>query len=129
MNFLSHINNKSNIEIIDEVENKIRIKELKEIINFNSFIMNQLNIKSSDTVAIVLENGPKFITSFLSVINVCISAPLNPSYSLGEFSFYYKDLKPKALVTDLNETHPAIIIAKKINIKILALEKFFFKTE
>ena len=72
MNFLSHINNKSNIEIIDEVENKIRIKELKEIINFNSFIMNQLNIKSSDTVAIVLENGPKFITSFLCVINVCI---------------------------------------------------------
>ena len=129
MNFLSHINNKSNIEIIDEVENKIRIKELKEIINFNSFIMNQLNIKASDTVAIVLENGPKFITSFLSVINVCISAPLNPSYSLGEFSFYYKDLKPKALVTDLNETHPAIIIAKKINIKILVLEKFFFQTE
>ncbi len=127
MNFLTHIKNKKSIAIIDEKNSLISLNELKEIIEFNSNIISKINVKNTDTVAIVLENGPVFITSFLSIINNCISAPLNPSYTEGEFDFYFKDLKPKALVTNFTIDHPALKVAKKNKIKVINIEKYYFK--
>ena len=60
-----------------------------------------------------MENGPEFITSFLSCINSTVAAPLNPNYTASEFNFYFKDLKPKALITNLPSNHPSIKISYK----------------
>jgi len=126
MNFLTHIKNKKSLAIIDENKNFIKSDELQKVVKFNSVIISKINIKRTDTVAIVLENGPDFITSFLSVINTCIAAPLNPSYTEGEFNFYFKDLKPKALITNFSKDHPSLNIAKKYKIKIINIKKHRF---
>ena len=129
MNFLTHIKNKKSLAIIDENKNFIKSDELQKVVKFNSIIISKINIKRTDTLAIVLENGPDFITSFLSVINTCIAAPLNPSYTEGEFNFYFKDLKPKALITNFSKDHPSLNIAKKYKIKIINIEKYRFLIE
>ena len=129
MNFLTHIKNKKSLTIIDENKDLIKSNELQKIIKFNSNIISKLNIKKNDTLAIVLENGPVFITSFLSVINTCIAAPLNPSYTDSEFKFYFKDLKPKALITNYTINHSSLKIAKKFKIKIINFDKYHFKVD
>ena len=90
--------------------------------------LREIGIKKNDIVAIVLDNGVKFISSFFSVINSCISAPLNPNYSEREFNFYYSDLKPKVLVTDMKDDHASVKVAKKRKIKIINLKKYLFET-
>ena len=76
MNLISEIKTKKSLQIIYEDNKQINLDDLVEIIDQNSSVLNQLSIKKKDTVAIVLENGPEFITSFLSSINCCIAAPL-----------------------------------------------------
>ena len=50
-----------------------------------------VGLKPGMTVNIVINNGIEFIASFLSVIRCgAIAAPLNPSYTANEFSFYMK---------------------------------------
>ena len=45
-------------------------------------------IATSDKLAIVLPNGPEMAAAFISVANVCATAPLNPAYREEEFAFY-----------------------------------------
>ena len=129
MNFLRKIKNKNQISIINENNENISAKLLFKIIEHNSDIIRKLKIKKIDTIAIVIENSPAFITSFLSTINVCIAAPLNPGYTSSEFAFYFKDLKPKALITNLKSTHPSIKIAYKNKVKILRINNLLFTTK
>ena len=126
MNLINYLKEKKTITIFSEKGDQLKISSLMKLIETNKKVFNNMNINKSDTIAIVLDNGTKFITSFLSVISSCIAAPLNPNYSEREFEFYYSDLKPKALITDMGEDHPSIIIAKKRKIKLLSLKKKLF---
>ena len=127
MNLISEIKTKKSLQIIYEDNKQINLDDLVEIIDQNSSVLNQLSIKKKDTVAIVLENGPEFITSFLSSINCCIAAPLNPNYTSSEFAFYFKDLKPKGLITNFPSNHPSIKTAYKHKTKIIRLDGFYYK--
>ena len=129
MNFLSKLNDKKNLSIIDENYESINLALLQKIVKFNSDILNKLGIKNNNTIGIIMENGPAFVTSFLSNINVCISAPLNPNYTTSEFRFYFKDLKPRAVITNLKSTHPGLKIAYAFKIPVIRLDNFFFKVD
>ena len=128
MNLISKLKRKKSLSIFYEENKKINIKDLLLIIDENTITLNKLGIKKEDTIAVVLENGPTFITSFLTIINCCVSAPLNPNYTASEFNFYFKDLKPKALVTNFDSSHPSIKVAYKRKIKIIRLQSFNFIT-
>ena len=128
MNLVSKLKNKKSLNIIYE-NNNINSYSLLQIIEHNTIILKKLAIKKKDTIAIVLENGPEFITSFLSCINSTVAAPLNPNYTASEFDFYFKDLKPKALITNLPSNHPSIKISYKNKVKIIRLEDFLFKVD
>ena len=110
MNFVRKIKNKNQISIINENNENISAKLLFKIIEHNSDIIRKLKIKKIDTIAIVIENSPAFITSFLSTINVCIAAPLNPSYTSSEFAFYIED------ACGLPPLHPYTICAYCVRI-------------
>ena len=90
MNLVSKLKNKKSLNIIYE-NNNINSNSLLQIIEYNTIILKKLAIKKKDTIAIVLENGPEFITSFLSCINSTVAAPLNPNYTASEFDFYFKE--------------------------------------
>ena len=57
-------------------------------------------VRSHDTVAVVLPNGPDAALAFLGVASAAACAPLNPAYTAGELAFYLDDLHAGALVTD-----------------------------
>ncbi len=129
MNLISKIKTKKSLKIIYEGNNQINLNNLIKIIDQNLCNLKKLGFKKKDTVAIVLENGPEFITSFLSSINCCIAAPLNPNYTSSEFDFYFKDLKPKGIITNFPSNHPSLKTAYKHKTKIIRLENFHFKID
>ena len=129
MNLISKIKTKVSLKIVYDENNQINLSNLLKIIDKNSSFLNKIGIKKNDTVAIVLENGPEFITTFLSSINCCIAAPLNPNYTSSEFDFYFKDLKPKGLITNFQSNHPSIKTAYKHKTKIIRLEGFDYKID
>ena len=61
--------------------------------------LNRFGIGRGDRVAIVMGNGPEMLISSLAVTMCSVALPLNPKYKKGEFSFYYDDTRPCALIT------------------------------
>src|SRR5579883_349279 len=58
-----------------------------------------LGIGRGDRVAIVLPNGPEIVATFLAVVHGgAVAAPLNPSYTADELTFYFGDIGPRALI-------------------------------
>ena len=80
-----------------------------------------LEIDKNEVVAIVSSNGPKAVTSFLSIAASATAAPLNPSYKEPEFKFYLEDLKAKILLVDSDSHFEARAAAKDLGIKILEI--------
>ena len=114
MNITKFILKNKDINIIADDNAIVNNRTLEKIIKTNSEILKKNNIQSNDNIAIVLNNSIDFVASFFSIINVGVSAPLNPNYTEAEFSFYFKDLKPKIMITNFEENHPSVICAKKI---------------
>ncbi len=68
-----------------------------------------LGFRKGDRIAIVMPNGVENVATFLAVSEIATAAPLNPSYKLEEFQFYYDDTKAKALITlPLMDDSPAV---------------------
>ncbi len=107
--------------IISEEQPVLTFADLKKQILWTKdfFIKNQIN--KTDTLAIVIENGPEMATSFLSTASNCCAAPLNPTFTESEFDFYLDDLKPKALIVSEGSKSSVIKLAKNKGIKIFSL--------
>jgi acyl-CoA synthetase (AMP-forming)/AMP-acid ligase II len=84
--------------------------------------LNRAGIGRNDRVAIVLPNGPDMATCFLAVAAGATAAPLNPAYRADEFAFYLADLKAKALIVQAGVATPAIEVAKRLGLSIIALK-------
>ena len=95
--------------------------DLKKQIDWTRDFFIKNHIQKTDTIAIVIENGPVMASSFLATASNCCAAPLNPSYTSFEFDYYLEDLKPKALIVTENSNSPAIKVAKKRGIRIINL--------
>ncbi|HWE61755.1 MAG TPA: acyl--CoA ligase [Chloroflexota bacterium] len=58
-----------------------------------------VGIMRGDRVAIVLPNGPEIVAAFLAVVHGgAVAAPLNPAYTPDEFTFFFGDIQPRALI-------------------------------
>jgi len=83
--------------------------------------LRAMGISRDDRVAVVLSNGPAMAIAFLATGIAGISAPLNPAYRESEFDFYLSDLNAKALIVQEGIDSPAITVACRRGIPILAL--------
>ncbi|WP_373502965.1 acyl--CoA ligase [Aestuariivirga sp.] len=84
--------------------------------------LHSFGIGAGDRVAIVLPNGPEMATAFITIAQAAVTAPLNPSYRLEEYSFYLEDLKAKALVVMAGYEGPAVVAAESGGIPVLRVE-------
>src|SRR3990172_374025 len=84
-------------------------------------LLNVRGVRHPDRVAIVLPNGPEMAVAFLATAIAGISAPLNPAYRESEFDFYLSDLNAKALIVQEGIDSPAMAVACRRGIPILAL--------
>ena len=76
-------------------------------------------IGRSDRVAIVLPNGPEMATAFVTIAQTAVTAPLNPAFREDEYTFYFNDLKAKALVVKNDYDGPALAAADRAGVHIL----------
>ena len=83
--------------------------------------LNSMGVGRGDRVAIVLPNGPAMATSFLAVGACATCAPLNPSYSESEFSYYFTDLSVKALIVHPEVGSRAIAAAQTRGVRVIEL--------
>jgi len=129
--------NDNKIFIISENRPFFTFADIKKQINWIKVFFKNQKILKTDTVAIVLENGPEMASCFLSVASNCCAAPLNPSYTKFEFNYYLNDLKPKAIIISENSNSSIINVARKNMIRIFKLSynssdvsgKFILKSE
>ncbi len=126
MNITKLILKNKTIQIIADDNTDVNNQTLEGLVKKNLKVLAQNNIKKNDNVAIVLNNSIDFVISFFSIVNIGVSAPLNPNYTEAEFSFYFKDLKPKIIVCNFEDSHPSIKCAKKNNIKVIKIENCCF---
>jgi len=55
--------------------------------------------KAGDVVGLVAPNSVEFVVAFLAIVEAgAVVAPLNPAYTLDEFTFYLKDADAQAVV-------------------------------
>ena len=129
MNITKSILKKKSIQIIADDKTIVNNQTLKGLVKKNSQTLSQFKIKRSDNIVIILNNSLDFVVSFLSTINICVSAPLNPGYTEAEFEFYFEDLKPKVVICNFNEDHPAIKCAKKFKIKVVGINNCILQNQ
>ena len=90
MNITKFILKNKTIKIIADDNTVVNSQTLAGLVKKNSEVLQQNNIKTNDNVAIILNNSIDFVVSFFSVVNLGISAPLNPNYTEKEFPFISK---------------------------------------
>ena len=88
MNITKLILKNKTIQIIADDNTDVNNQTLEGLVKKNLKVLAQNNIKKNDNVAIVLNNSIDFVISFFSIVNVGVSAPLNPNYTEAEFSSY-----------------------------------------
>ena len=84
--------------------------------------LHSCGLGRTDRVAIVLPNGPEMAAAFITLAQWVVTAPLNPNYTQDEFSFYFKDLKSKAVVLPEGYSGPALSAAQALGTKVLRLK-------
>ena len=90
MNITKTILKNKLIKIIADDKSIVNNQTLKELIKKNSYLLSQLQVKKNSNIVIILNNSVEFVISFLSTINVCVSAPLNPNYTEANLTFILK---------------------------------------
>ena len=81
--------------------------------------LRQFGIASDDRIAMILGQQPSSATAFLGVAACSTAAPLNPSLSRSEFTFYLQSLRPRALLIDSELESVGRQVASEMNIPIL----------
>ena len=83
--------------------------------------LNALGIGRRDRVALALPNGPDSAACCLSVASGATAIPLNPASTASEFSSYFSDLRPEAIVVDVKSNSPAADVADSLGIRVLRM--------
>jgi oxalate---CoA ligase len=80
-----------------------------------------LGMQPGERVAIVLPNGPEMATAFLGVSLVATTAPLNPAFTVDEFSYYVTELAPRAVITQTGMSTAVRTVAEARGIPLVEL--------
>lgn len=91
----------------------------------------QGTIPPTSAVAIVMPNSPHFIISFLSVTAIsAVAAPLNPAYTIDEFTFYLSDASITTVIvqSDLSSDAPIRHAASSLSIPVLEFPDTLIKS-
>lgn len=93
--------------------------ELNRQVEYVGRVMRAANISKTDTVALLLPNGPQMATAFLGIASFAICAPLNPGYGVSELEFYLSDLNASAVVVLAGSDSPVRDIARRLGVTVL----------
>jgi oxalate---CoA ligase len=70
--------------------------------------MRAAGLQAGDSVAVVLPNGPAFVTIFLALMRAgLVAAPFNSTFTTNELRALLTDLQPRAIIVD--DTSSAVV--------------------
>ncbi len=78
-----------------------------------------LGLRRGDAVAMVMPDGPEYLTTFLAVSQVAVCAPLNPAFRASEFEFLLSDIRAKALIVQAGRDSAAILVAREMGVPVI----------
>ncbi|KPI36260.1 putative peroxisomal-coenzyme A synthetase [Cyphellophora attinorum] len=110
--------------IIPRDEDSISFSHIQIIRLVNKFQRSLLNIdiRSDDTIAIVLPPSMEFLVSLLAATSGSVTvAPLDPEYSQADFETVFKEIRPSAVLLaagSLREHTPAVAAALACRVPI-----------
>ena len=81
--------------------------------------LRAMGLGRHDRVAVVLPNGPELAVAILAVAANATCAPLNPAYGAEELDRYFADLRPRALITQVDS--PARRVAFSRGVQVIEL--------
>jgi oxalate---CoA ligase len=84
-------------------------------------ILRAAGIGRQDRIAVVLPNGPENAVSIVAVAANAVCASMNQAYGAEEFSRYFDDLRPRALILQAGVDSPARRAALALGIRVFEL--------
>lgn len=94
---------------------RISYKQLNTMIDKLANGLKQSGILPGDRVLLVMENCPEFIISYYAIIKIRgIVVPVNPHYTLNEYSLIMLDALPSAVITN----HQLVPVFRKLSAEI-----------
>jgi acyl-CoA synthetase (AMP-forming)/AMP-acid ligase II len=81
--------------------------------------LRNLGVQPNDRIAVVVENGPEMAVAFLAAAGAGVCAPLNPSYTRGEFEFFLRDLRARALLVGAETESPSVVVAEAMGLLLV----------
>ena len=78
--------------------------------------------RTTDRVAIVLDNGPEMATAFLGVAACAACVPLNPGYRADELRFYLQDTRTRAVVALAGESGALPAVVRALGLASIEIE-------
>nr|MBA2626925.1 AMP-binding protein [Gemmatimonadales bacterium] len=109
----------ASVAVTDVTGRTLTFADLADQVGGVAAALQMRGIRRSDTVALLLPNGPEAATAFLSVASAATCAPLNPAYGTDEFEFYLGDLAAKSLLIWHALDSPARDVARRRGIAVI----------
>ena len=69
-----------------------------------------------DRVVVVLPNGPDLAVAVLAVAASATCAPMNPAYGAEELDRYFADLRPRALITQVDSPARRVALSRGVQV-------------
>lgn len=103
------------LAIADTSRQGLTYDDLTVLVDRIHRMLGRYGLKSGDTVAFALRNGPETAVLFIALVTYCRVAPLNPGATKDEIAFALRDLEATALITS-NGAHEAICAAEECGV-------------
>src|ERR1700731_1727150 len=78
--------------------------------------LRAMGIGRHDRVAVVLPNGPEMAVAILAVAASAACAPMNPAYGAEELDRYFADLRPRALITQVDSPARRVALSRGVRV-------------
>ena len=78
--------------------------------------LRAMGLGRHDRVAVVLPNGPDLAVAVLAVAASATCAPMNPAYGAEELGRYVADLRPRALITQVDSPARRVALSRGVQV-------------
>jgi oxalate---CoA ligase len=75
-------------------------------------------LTAQDRIAVVANSNADMVVAFLGVAAFAACAPLNPSYTAAEFTFFLEDLRPRLLVVEGGVAPQVFAVARRLGVTV-----------
>ena len=89
---------------------------LHQQISYVRGVLRSMGLDRHDRVAVMLPNGPELAVAVLGVAASTTCVPTNPAYGGEELDRYFADLRPRALITQVNSAARGVALSRGVRV-------------